>query len=203
MAAPSGTVWYTKFLKSKEYFRLLHLLYPKVRKSKWISKIFYNQEGSDHLAVCFLRPCLRRGYGLIFPAPPRKSSRRKQRRSSPNIPRNQKIAGGKHGNQEQMKPKEPSQIRRFLIFRGSAFPNDGRRHQGRPFDGWGHQASHLHRDWRVQGEPDGGRLPAWSWSLPHTSRLKPCKKNPVIFKSTITKIILTFHKHHTSCAWGA
>lgn len=86
------------------------------------------------MAVCFLRPCLRRGYGLIFPAPSRKSSRRKQRRSSPNIPRNQRIAGGKHGSQEQTKPKEPSQIRRFLIFRGSAFPNDGRRHQGRPFE---------------------------------------------------------------------
>lgn len=38
MAVPFGTVGYTEFLKSKEYFRLLSLLYPKTRESKWISK---------------------------------------------------------------------------------------------------------------------------------------------------------------------
>lgn len=38
MAVPFGTAGYTEFFKSKEYFRLLSLLYPKIRESKWISR---------------------------------------------------------------------------------------------------------------------------------------------------------------------
>lgn len=45
MAVPLGIAIYTEFLKSKEYFRFLFLLYPKNRESKWISKRFYNQGG--------------------------------------------------------------------------------------------------------------------------------------------------------------
>ena len=44
MAVPPGTVEYTEFLKSKEYFRLLPLLYPKTRESKWISKFRETEE---------------------------------------------------------------------------------------------------------------------------------------------------------------
>ena len=45
MAVLFGTVGYTEFLKSKEYFRLLPLLYPKTRESKRILKRINNQGG--------------------------------------------------------------------------------------------------------------------------------------------------------------